>query len=108
MVETYVDDMVVKTKCGNSHLEDLRETFTTLPKFGLMLNLSKCTFGVRSNKFLGFMMSERDIEANPLKVKAVLALVEPRCVKDIQRLNECIARVKKIHFQIGRKVCSIL
>lgn len=36
-------------------------------------------------------MSERGIKANPRKVDAVLALAEPRCVKDIQRQNGYVA-----------------
>lgn len=62
-----------------------------LSEYRLMLNPAKCTFRVKFNKFLVFMMSERGIKANPHKVKAVLALVKPRCIKDIQRLNGCIA-----------------
>lgn len=90
-VEAYVDDMVIKTIKGKSQVEDLLETFNTLTSFGLKLNPSKCTFGVRSGKFLGFMMTERGIEANPDKITALINLKEPTCVKDVQRINRCIA-----------------
>lgn len=82
--------MVIKTKRGNSHLDALRETFSTLSKYDLKLNPTKCTFGVKLGKFLGFMTLERGIEANLHKVEAILNLVEPRCIKDIQGLNRCI------------------
>jgi len=36
------------------------------------LNPKKCIFRVRSGKFLGFMISSRGIEANPVKLKVVL------------------------------------
>lgn len=48
-VEAYVDDMVVKTKRGASHLCDLEETFANLAKFDLKLNPTKCAFGVKSH-----------------------------------------------------------
>lgn len=82
-VETYVNDMVVKTKPGSSHLQVLRETFATLSIYRLMLNLMKCNFRVKFGKFLGFMMSEREIKTNLCKVEAVFALTEPRYIKDI-------------------------
>lgn len=63
-VKAYVDDMMVKTVHGGSHLEDLRYVFRTLNKYELKLNPLKCTFGMRASKFLGFMMTERGIEAN--------------------------------------------
>lgn len=48
-VEAYVDDMVVKTKRGASHLWGLEETFANLAKFDLKLNPTKCAFGVKSH-----------------------------------------------------------
>lgn len=90
-IEVYVNDMVVKTKRDKSHIDDLRETYQTLTKYGLKLNPTKCFFGVHFGKFLAFMMTERGIEANPKKISALLHMVEPRCIKDVQRLNRCVA-----------------
>ena len=67
-MEVYVDDMLVKSKEELAHLDDLRETFATLKQYQMKLNPSKCVFGVASGKFLGFMVSQRGIEANPEKV----------------------------------------
>ena len=67
-MEVYVDDMLVKSKEEPAHLDDLKETFTTLRQYQMKLNPSKCIFGVASGKFLGFMVSQRGIEANSEKV----------------------------------------
>ena len=67
-VEVYVDDMLVKSLDEGSHLDDLEETFETLRRYKMKLNPSKCAFGVSSGKFLGFMVSQRGIEANPDKI----------------------------------------
>ena len=56
-MEVYVDDMLVKSKEVESHLDNLEETFETLRQYKMRLNLAKCTFGVSSRKFLGFMVS---------------------------------------------------
>lgn len=50
----------------------------------------KCTFGVHSGKFLEYMITERGIKANPENVFALMNMVEPKCIKDVQRLNGCI------------------
>ena len=55
--EVYVDDMLIKSKEELTHLDDLKETFTTLRQYQMKLNLNKCAFGVVSEKFLGFMVS---------------------------------------------------
>ena len=56
-VEVYVDDMLVKSKDEANHLDDLKETFSTLHKYNMKLNPAKCVFVVASRKFLGFIVS---------------------------------------------------
>ena len=55
-MEVYVDNMLIKSKEKSTHPDDLQETFTTLKQYQMKLNPSKCTFGVASGKFLGFMV----------------------------------------------------
>ncbi|XP_011078132.1 uncharacterized protein LOC105161948 [Sesamum indicum] len=66
-MEVYVDDMLVKSKKEDDHLTNLRTAFDIMRSYGMKLNPSKCTFGVRGGKFLGYMVSERGIEANQKK-----------------------------------------
>ena len=64
-VEDYIDDMVVKSKLVSQHLTDLANIFEILRRHKLHLNASKCSFGVGSGKFLGYMVTHRGIEVNP-------------------------------------------
>ena len=57
-MEVYVDDMLIKSKEVESHLDDLEETFKTLRRYQMKLNSTKCVFGVSSRKLLGFMVSQ--------------------------------------------------
>ena len=70
-IEVYIDDMVVKSKVATEHMGDLRNIFEILRKHKLHLNASKCSFGVGSSKFLGYMVTYRGIEVNPDQIKAV-------------------------------------
>ena len=63
-IKVYKDDMVVKSKVVSEHLRDLGSTFNVLRKHKLHLNTSKCSFGVGSDKFLGYMVTHRGIEVN--------------------------------------------
>ena len=76
-IEVYIDDMVVKSKEVPNHMEDLRNIFETLREHKLRLNASKCSFGVGSGKFLGYMVTHRGIEVNPDQVKAINNLQPP-------------------------------
>ena len=86
-VEVYVDDMLVKSKEEEDHLDDFKETINTLKQYSMKLNPSKCAFGVSSGKFLGFMVSRRGIEANPEKLRAILEMSSPKTVKEVQSLT---------------------
>ena len=94
-MEVYVDDMLVKSKEELAYLEDLKETFVTLKTHQMRLNPSKSVFGVASGKFLGFMVSQRGIEANPEKVRAIIDMTSPRIVKEVQKLTGRIAALNK-------------
>ena len=82
-VEVYVDDMLVNSKEEENHLDDLKEMFDTLKQYNMKLNPDKSAFEVSSSKFLGFMLSQRRIEVNPEKVKAILDMSFPKTIKEV-------------------------
>jgi hypothetical protein len=94
-IEVYVDNMLVKSIRAVGHIADLRETFETLRSHKMKLNLAKCAFGVSSRKFLGFMVSQRGIEANPEKVSSVLGMQSPQTTKQLQQLTGRIAALNR-------------
>ena len=57
----------------------------------MKLNPKKCTFGVESGQFLGYMITNEGIKANPEKVQAIIDLASPRTLQDVQALNSKLA-----------------
>ena len=94
-VQVYVDDMLVKSRREEDHLKDLKETFDTLRSYNMKLNPGKCAFGVMAGKFLGFMVSQRGIEANPDKIQAIMEMKPPKNVKEVQSLNGKVAALNR-------------
>ncbi|XP_057734367.1 uncharacterized protein LOC130949742 [Arachis stenosperma] len=85
--EVYVDDILVKTAEPSKLINDLQAVFEALRKFKIRLNPLKCAFAMEARKFLGFMITQRGVEANPDKCEAVLNMTSPGCIKDAQRLT---------------------
>jgi hypothetical protein len=52
-LEVYVDDIITKTRRGDSLISNLVETITNLKCFNIRWNLEKCTFRVPRGKLLG-------------------------------------------------------
>ena len=67
-----MDDKLVKSKMVRDQAKHLKQMFNILQKYQMKLNPLKCAFGVGSGKFLGFMVNQCGIEANPEKIKALL------------------------------------
>jgi hypothetical protein len=103
LVEAYIDDVVVKTKVASTLVDDLDQTFKTLNKFQWKLNPKKCIFGVPSGILLGNIVSHECIRPNPEKVKAVMKMKPPKCVKDIQKLIGCMAAPSRFISWLGEK-----
>ena len=73
-IEVYIDDMVVKIRIVFEHVGNLTNIFEILRKHKLHLNASKCSFGVGSGKFLGYMVTHKGIKVNPNQIKAINSL----------------------------------
>jgi hypothetical protein len=94
-VEAYVDDVVIKTRESSDLIADLEETFGSLRRFRWKLNPTKCVFGVPSGKFLGFIVSNQGIEANPVKIMAITDMEALSTIKDVQKVTGCMAALNR-------------
>ena len=86
-MKIYIDDMLVKSLKLGDHVTHL--------VCHMMLNPSKCIFGVSSRKILSFLVTKRGNEANPDQIKALLAMSLPRNVCEVQQLSRQVAALNK-------------
>jgi hypothetical protein len=98
-----VDDVVVKTKQSGTLLDDLKETFANLRRYRMKLNPEKCTFGMPAGQLLGYIISQRGIEANPSKIKALEALEKPTQLRDVQKFAGCLASLSRFVSRLREK-----
>ena len=94
-MEVYVDDMLVKSRRSNDHVQDLSEMFDILRTYRIKINLLKCSFGVASGKFLGFIVNARGIEVNLEQIQAIRDVRAPQTIKQVQSLNGKVAALSQ-------------
>ena len=94
-MEVYIDDMLVKSRQCPDHAAHLQQTFDLLIEYGMKLNPLKCAFEVSASRFLGFMVTQRGIEANPAQLKAILKSPIPSSKKGIQQLTGRLAALER-------------
>jgi hypothetical protein len=102
-IEAYVDDIIVKTRKASDLLSDLKVTFGCLRAKGVKLNPEKCDFGVPRGMLLGFIVSERGIEANPEKIAAITNMGPIKGLKGVQRVMGCLAALSRFISRLGEK-----
>ncbi|KAM2564328.1 hypothetical protein TB2_012626 [Malus domestica] len=85
-MEVYIDDIVVKSKTEEQHLEDLRQALARMRIHKLKMNPKKCAFGVRAGNFLGFLVHQRGVEVNKNKSRGIMESPSPTNKVQLQRL----------------------
>jgi hypothetical protein len=102
-VEAYVDDIVVKTKKADDLVGYLAIAFSCLRANGVKLNPKKCVFGVPRGMLLGYIVSQRGIEASPEKVAALERMGPIRDLKGVQKVLGCLAALSRFISRLGEK-----
>ncbi|KAL0418712.1 UNVERIFIED_CONTAM: hypothetical protein Sradi_1284700 [Sesamum radiatum] len=89
-MEVYTDNIMVKNTKEMDYLVHLAECFAMVRQYGMKLNPTKCTFGMKGGKFLEYLVMKRGIEVNPEKARIVMEMKSLKLIKEVQQLTECI------------------
>jgi len=106
-VEPYVDDNVVKSKKQGDLIQDLKIAFGCLRANKIKLNPEKFVFGVPRGMLLGYIVSQRGIEANPEKVSAIAKMGPIRDIKGVQKVTGCLAVLSRFISRLREKALSL-
>ena len=106
-VKAYVDDIIVNSKQREDLIQDLKIAFSCLRANQIKLNPEKCVFGVPRGMLLGYIISQRGIEANSEKVSAIMKMGPIRDVKGVQRVTGCLAALSRFISRLEEKVLPL-
>lgn len=84
-VYAYIDDFLVFSPDEQTHQQHLNQLFTRLQEYGMVVNVSKCIFGVPEVAFLGYSISAQGTKPLPTKVEAVQSFPTPKTVRELRR-----------------------
>jgi hypothetical protein len=102
-VFAYVDDIVGASRKTKTQLQDLAETFASMRRAQVKLNLEKFVFGVSRGKVLGCLVLVKGIEANPDKIKAIVCMKPLKSKKEVQKLTGKIAALNQFMAKIAER-----
>jgi len=106
-VEAYVDDIIVKSKRRGDLIQDLEIAFSCLRTNQIKLNPKKCIFGIPRGMLLGYIVSQRGIEANLAKVSVITRMGPIQDIKGVQRVTGCLAALSHFISRLGEKALPL-
>lgn len=86
-IQVYIGDMISLSNVASNHIIDIQEIFDNVKKHKMRLNPAKCSFGITSRNFLGFLISQRGIQAGPSQIRAITEMPVPKNIKQVQKLK---------------------
>ena len=96
-----MDDILVFGEDQKQHDRRLLAVLRRLEKAGVTLNADKCVFSVRSVKFVGHIVGENGIGADPLKVKAIVDMDPPTNVSELRRFLGMVNQLSKFTLDLA-------
>ena len=80
----YLDDLLIFSESLEEHMKHISIIFMKLRQHNLKLKLKKCSFLKTETNYLGFIVSENGIKADPKKIEAIKSLLIPTCVREVR------------------------
>lgn len=81
----FIDDILVASKDEAEHEQHLHTLFQRLNEYGLVINPSKCLFGAREVKFMGYAIGQRGTRPLDDRIHAIRKFPKPKTAKELRR-----------------------
>lgn len=81
----YVDDILIHSKSTSLHAKHLRILFERLHQYGVVINPSKCVFGMSEVVFLGYKISAEGSQPPEDRIQALMDFPPPKTVQGMRR-----------------------
>ena len=105
-LEVFIDDFAVFS-IRSEHLGFLKKTFERCRETNLKLHPGKCFLGMTSGVLLGHIVSKKGLEVDMEKVRAILTLAPPTCVREIRGFLGCVGYYRRFIDGYARKAIPL-
>lgn len=83
-VIVFFDDILIYSPTLPAHVEHLTEVLSILQVHQFFIKLSKCSFCCTTVDYLGHMITDGNLKADPAKIEAMVAWPQPRSLKQLR------------------------
>ena len=91
----YLDDLIIFSRTFEEHLARLRQIFDRIRQYGLKLSPKKCSFLMNRVKYIGHIVSEEGVQADPDKVDKLRKWPTPKYPEEVRSFLGFVGYYKK-------------
>lgn len=83
-VVVYLDDILIFSKTWSEHLQHVEQVLSTLQQQKLYANMEKCSFGVQSIQYLGYIIDTEGVHVDPVKIQIIRDWPSPKNLTELR------------------------
>lgn len=83
-VIVFFDDILIYSPSLPAHVRHINEVLSILKAHDFYVKLSKCTFACATVEYLGHLLSDGNLKADPAKIEAMMVWLVPSTVKQLR------------------------
>ena len=87
----YIDDVLIASATAEEHRRHLRLVLERFQKHGIVINPSKCKFGVQDLEFLGYKVDKDGIRPLEERVSALKSFPQPTTKHKLRRIGKVLS-----------------
>lgn len=106
-IKVYVDDILVKSRKDIDHVQNLQKNIRYTQIVPNKVEHSKCIFGLGSERFLQFMVTNRGTKGNPEKIQAITSMKELETLHDIQNLIDVLRHLVSFSLEVQKDLSHL-
>jgi hypothetical protein len=107
-VMVYIDDIIIFSKDLNDHIAHLKQVFNLLQKAGMKVKVQKCRFARQEVEYLGHIVSQKGIKADPKKLNSVRNFPTPRNLDELRSFLGLANYYRRFIDQFATKIHVLL
>ncbi|GJW16607.1 hypothetical protein Tco_0024043 [Tanacetum coccineum] len=94
-VETYLEEIVIKSKSEMDLVQDVKETLRKLKRVNIKIDPTMSSFGVKEGRFLGHIVVEKRLRTDPGRIQEIILSPTPRIPNQIRSLFLQLTAISK-------------
>ncbi|GKB21003.1 hypothetical protein Tco_0854926 [Tanacetum coccineum] len=100
-VETYLEEIVIKSKSEPDLVQDVKETLKKLKRVNIKIDPAMSLFEVKEGRFLDYIVTKEGLRTDPRRIQAIILSPTPKSPNQIRSLFLQLTAISKFILKLA-------